>query len=179
MSNGFAVLSGVESIRAAEELFSAEKERKDLWPYVHIYPPPNAVDVVALAAVVTQAQAAAAVEVVSYRVSSGKRFFLRGILLGANVTIVPGQALFTIDRNRAVGVTVNAQYMPEHGLTNVPFQLGSQSFPWLLARAREFAALDTVRVKATNVGLAVGDPNYWVCGLFGYEVPAVSMKAGK
>lgn len=133
---------------------------------------------VVLGSVVTPAQGAAAVQVVSYTVNSGKRFFLQAVLLGANVAIVPGLATFTVDRNSPVGIA-SAQFMPEHGLVNIPFQLGSQTIPWYLSRAREFAALDVVRIKATNVGLSVGDPTYFVCGLFGYEVPSVDVKSMK
>ncbi len=178
MSNAVRMFSGVESIRAAEQLLNAEQERKDQWPYLHVYPPANAVDVLVIGTVAIQAQLAAAILVVSYQVNSGKRFYLQSVLLGANVAIVPGQALFTIDRNTPIGVT-NAQFMPEHGLVNIPIQLGSQTIPWRLQRAREFAALDTVRFKAANVALGAGDPNYWVCGLFGYEVPSTDIKANR
>ncbi len=68
----------------------------------------------------------------------------------------------------------NAQFMPEQGFIAVPVALGSQLRPWKLQRAREFNALDIVRVKATNVSLAVGEPTYYVCGLFGYEVPVLN-----
>jgi hypothetical protein len=119
------------------------------------------------------------VAVVTYQVNAGKRFFLQAVLLGANVTIVPGQALFTIDRNSPIGVA-NSQYMPEHGLVNVPVPLGDPRVgPWKLQRAREFAALDIIRIKATNVALSVGDPNFYVCGLFGYEVPSLDVKANR
>jgi hypothetical protein len=69
--------------------------------------------------------------------------------------------------------------MPEHGLINIPVQLGSSTFgPWRLHRAREFAPLDVIRVKATNVGLNEGT-DFYVCGLFGYEVPTLDVKANR
>lgn len=178
-ANVVRMYSGVESVKAADAYRLAVQERRDQWPYVHVYPPPNALDVNVIGSVVTQAQGAAAVAVVTYQVNAGKRFYLQAILLGANVTIVPGQALFTVDRNSPIGIA-NSQYMPEHGLVNVPVPLGdSRIGPWKLQRAREFAALDIVRVKATNVALSVGAPNWYVCGLFGYEVPSLDVKANR
>jgi hypothetical protein len=173
--------SGVDSVRAADAYRIAIQERRDQWPYVHIYPPPNAIDVNVIGTAVTQAQGAAAIAVVTYQVNAGKRFYLQAVLLGAvldgNVTFVPGNALFTIDRNSPIGIT-DSQYMPEHGLVNVPIPLGSwRDGPWKLQRAREFGPLDIVRVKATNVGLQVGDPTWYVCGLFGYEIPTLDVKA--
>ena len=129
---------------------------------------------------------AAAAVVLTYQVNAGKRFYLQAVLLGCNVSpFVPGDGLFTIDRNSPVGVT-DSQFMPEHGLVNVPVQLGrvepatsSVIAEWPLKRAREFSPLDIIRVKATNVNLAEGAPAFWVCGLFGYEVPSLDVKASR
>jgi len=171
------MFSGVDSVRAADAYSLAVQERRDQWPYVHVYPPPNAIDVNVLGSVVTSTQGGAAVQVVQYQVNAGKRFYLQAVILGANVTIIPGAALFTVDRNSPVGIT-DSQFMPEHGLVNIGVQLGSTTFgAWRLHRAREFGPLDVVRVKAANVALAEGDPNYFVCGLFGYEVPTLDVKA--
>lgn len=172
--------SGPESVAAADAYRLAVTDRRNEWPYVHVYPPPNAIDVHEIGTTPTLAFGAGAAVVLTYKVNAGKRFFLRAVVLGANVAIIPGQALFTIDRNSPVGVA-DAQFMPEHGFVNVPIQLGNfnSSGPWKLQRAREFAPLDTIRIKGTNVGLAVGDPTYYVCGLFGYEVPTLDVKANR
>jgi hypothetical protein len=171
--------SGADSVRAADALRIAIQERRDAWPYVHVYPPPNSQDVNVIGTLETQAQGAAAAAVLSYKVNAGKRFYLQAVILGANVTILPGDALFTIDRNSPVGVT-SSQFMPEHGLVNIGVQTGSAQWgPFRLQRAREFAPLDVVRVKAVNVNLVAGAPNYYVCGLFGYEVPVLDVRAGK
>jgi hypothetical protein len=168
------MFSGVDSVRAADAYRLAVEARRNAWPYVHVYPPPNAIDVNVIGTQVTQAQAAAAIEVLSYQVNSGKRFFMTGVVLGASVSFAPGAALFTVDRNSPVGVT-NSQFMPEHGLVNVPVQLGSFALgPWKFSRVREFGPLDVIRVKATNVGLNAGSDLY-VCGLFGYEVPTLDL----
>ncbi len=176
-ANPVRMLSGADSVRAAESYRLAIQDRRDQWPYVHVYPPPNSTDVNVIGTLATQAQGAAAVAVVTYTVNAGKVFYLRAVLLGSNVTIVPGDALFTVDRNSPIGIA-NTQFQPEHGLINIPVSLGSlASGPWELQRAREFAPLDVIRIKAVNVGLGVGAPNFYVCGLFGYEVPTLDVKA--
>jgi len=165
---------GEQSTRAAEAYRRAVLERRERWPYVHTFAPPNAVDVNVIGTIACQAQGAAAIEVLFYQVNSGKRFYLQAVLLSANVTFVPGDALFTVDRNSPVGVT-GIQAMPEHGFIAVPVALGSATFgPWKLQRAREFAPLSIVRVKATNINLNAGT-DYYVCGLFGYEVPVLDV----
>lgn len=177
-ANAVRMFSGVDSVRAADAYRLAVQERRDQWPYVHVYPPPNAIDVVAIGTIVAQAQAAAAIEVLAYTVNSGKRFYLQAVVLGCNVTIAPGDALFTVDRNSPIGIA-NSQFMPEHGLVNVPIALGSFQFgAWKLERAREFAPLDVVRVKGVNVNLNAGS-DFYVCGLFGYEVPTLDVKANR
>jgi hypothetical protein len=177
-ANPVRMLSGVNSVQAAEQLHLAVRDRKDDWPYVHVYPPASAQDVCVIGAQPTQLQGTAAIEVVRYQVTSGKRFYLQAVLLGANVFIIPGQCLFTVIRNATIGA-ISSQFMPEHGLANVGFQLGSQARPWKLQRSREFQALDTVSIQATNVALGEGDPNWYICGLFGYEVPVMDVKALK
>lgn len=178
-ANAVQMFSGVDSVRATDAYRLAVQARRDQWPYVHIFPPPNSQDVNVIGTVVTQAQGAAAVAVVTYKVDAGKRFFLQALILGANVTMLPGDALYTVDRNSPLGIT-DTQFLPEHGLLNIGVQLGTTTFgPWRLHRAREFGPLDVVRVKATNVNLAEGTPNFYVCGLFGYIVPTLDVKPSK
>ncbi len=172
------MFSGPDSARANDAYRLALEARRDAWPYVHVYPPPNAIDVHVIDTAVAQAQAAPAIEVLSYQVNAGKRFYLCGVVLGCSLAFTPGAALFTVDRNSPVGVT-NSQFMPEHGLVNVPVQLGSFSLsPWLFRRAREFAPLDIIRIKAANVGLNEGTDIY-ACGLFGYEIPTLDVNTRK
>jgi hypothetical protein len=176
----YQMYSGVDAVRAANELVMAQMARRDDWPYPHVYPPRNAEDVHVIGTVVTPALAAT-VQIASYQVQSGKRFYLRAILMtvtGAS-TMIPGAATWTLDRNIPVGVA-NTQGSIEHGLVNVPIPLGSNVVePWVLQRAREFEPLDIVRIKGTNVALSVGAPNYFIGGLFGYEVPVLEVKASK
>ena len=181
-SNGAVeMLSGVDSVRAADSYLHALLGRRDAWPYPHIYPPPNATDVNVVGSLAIPTAGTGDAEVVAYQVPSGKRFYLTHVVMGANITVVPGQALFTVDRNRPLPVITNYQFMPEHGLINVPFALGSfvPGDPWPLRRAREFEPLDVVRIKANNLFLSAGDPNYFWGALLGWEVPVLDVKAMK
>ncbi len=173
------MFSGAASVHGAKAYLDALQERRDQWPYVHIFPPPNSQDVNVIGSAATVLPATGYIEVVRYQVNSGKRFFLTGVVLGSNVSFAPGDALFTVDRNSAIGMP-DTQFQPEHGLVNVPLQLGSFTFgEWKLRRAREFAANDVVRVKALNVALNVGVGNFYACGLFGFEVPSLDIKLTK
>lgn len=182
-SNALRVYAGVDSVLAAD-VVRRDLTNREKWPYMHVYPPVNAEPVHVINSVVTPDQvanvglAAATVIVLAYKVPSGFRFYLRAIIQtyeGGN--FVPGQALWTIDRNTPVGVP-NFQAQIEQGLAAVPQRVGSFS-PFTVdefARAYEFEPLDIVRSKATNVGLGVGDPNYFSTGFFGYLVPDVDKR---
>lgn len=179
LGRSIQMLSGADSVRGAEAFRLAVQGRRDSWPYVHIYPPPNAIDVFQVSTLAVPSAASGETQVLRYQVNAGKRFYLQAVILGANVTIIPGDALFTLDRNSAIGV-VNSQFMPEHGLVNINCQLGSTSQgSFRLERAREFAPLDIIRIKATNVNLSEGGSNFYVCGIFGYEIPTLDVKPSR
>ena len=169
--------SGVDSVRAANELVQAIQERRDQWPYPHYIPPPNAEDVVVFGAVAVPAPGTT-VEVVNYKVSSGKRLYLAAVLLSVTnaSTMVPGAATWTVDRNKPVGVA-NVQGAVEHGLVGVPFPLGDNlTRPWYLSRCREFEPLDVVRIKGTNV--ALGGETF-KGALIGWELPVLDVKPAR
>jgi hypothetical protein len=168
------MLSGSDAVRGATEYLKAVQERRDSWPYVHVYPPPNATDVLKISTIAVQASSDPIIEILSYTVNAGKIFYLQAVLFSASSSIVPGDCLFTLDRNSPIGST-NRQFMPEHGLIQVPVALGaSVSRPWKLQRAREFGPLDVIRIKGLNVNLSGGVQ--YVCGIFGYEVPTLDAK---
>lgn len=173
MPNVVRMVSGADSVRAADALRLAVEDRRNAWPYVHVYPPPSATDVFKISTITVQAAAAPAIEILKYTVNAGKVFYLREILFGASVSISPGDALFTLDRNSPIGVT-NSQFQPEHGLVNVPVSLGSTLRAWRLDMARIFAPNDVIRIKGTNVNLS--EQTQYICGIFGYEVPSLDVK---
>jgi len=172
--------SGADSVRAADALRLAIQERRDSWPYVHVYPPPNSKDVFVIGTIAVPVSGT--VVIVQYQVQSGKRFYQTGVIFGMQGgEFTPGAATFTEDRNSALGSS-NKQFLPEHGLIDVPVLLGGQNVngsyvaPFPLRRSREFEPLDVVRIKATNVTLQGGT---LVAGIFGYEVPVLDVKPRK
>jgi hypothetical protein len=168
------MLSGADSVLAANAYRLAVQDRRDSWPYVHVYPPPSATDVFKVSTIAVEMAGTGPIEILKYTVNAGKVFYLRAVLFSASSSIVAGDALFTLDRNSAIGVT-NSQFQPEHGLVNVPVALGSSvTVPWKLSMARIFAANDVIRIKGTNVNLSGGTS--YVCGIFGYEVPSLDVK---
>ncbi len=178
------MFSGPDSTRAAEALRIATVNRRDQWPYPHVYPPPESDDVFVIQ---TSAAGAAGIDVgssgtvLTYRVNSGKRLYLLGVIFGyQGGSFVPGDATFTLNRNSPTAVT-DKQAMPEHGLVNVPVLLGGElngSYvePFLVRRAREFAPLSVLRIVASNVTLTGGT---FVAGVFGYEIPDVNVRGRK
>jgi hypothetical protein len=171
------MFSGVDSVRGAQQLLIATQDRRDSWPYVHIFPPFNADDVFRIGTAFTEDPTAGQTAVLTYTVNAGKIFYLTDVIFGASVQVNPGDALFTLDRNSPPNVP-DSQFQPEQGLVNVPVALGSFAFrPFPVKRAREFGPLDVVRVKATNVNLPIGSPTSYVCGIFGYEVPVLDVRS--
>jgi hypothetical protein len=174
--NALRVFTGVDAVQAAD-VVRRDASNREKWPYMHVYPPVNAEPVHVIGTEFTPALGATVI-VLAYQVPSGFRFYLRGIIQtyeGGN--FVPGQALWTIDRNTPVGVP-NFQAQVEQGLTAVPVRVGSFA-PFTVdefARAYEFEPLDIVRSKATNVALGVGSPNAFTTGFFGYLVPDVGTR---
>ncbi len=174
------LVSGADSVMAADAYRLAVQDRRDSWPYVHVHPPPSATDVFKIFTIAVQTAAtppavAAAIEIGKYTVNAGKVFYLRSVMFGASSSIVAGDAFFTLDRNSAIGVT-NTQFQPEHGLVNVPIALGSPvNGPFPLEMARVFAPNDVIRIKGVNINLS--DGTFYVCGIFGYEVPSLDVKS--
>jgi hypothetical protein len=175
-TNALRVYSGADAAKAADVL-RRDQSNREKWPYMHVHPPPNAEPVHVVGSVVTPALNSQVV-VLAYPVPSGFRFYLRGIIQSyEGGALGSGKALWTIDRNTPLGLA-NVQAQPEQGLVAIPLQLGSFS-PFKINefyRAYEFEPLDVVRSKATNVGLGVGDPNYFDTGFFGYLVPDVDKR---
>jgi hypothetical protein len=170
------VYYGSDAAKAADVL-RQDQSRREEWPYIHIYPPRNAEPVHVIGTIPTPAAAATAV-VLLYSVPSGYRFYLRALIQQyVGGAFLPGDALWTIDRNTPVGIP-NIQAQPEQGLINVPVTVGAFSpfSPDRFERCYEFEELDDVRSKGTNVNLGVGAPNFFTSGLFGYLIPMIGQR---
>ena len=164
------LFTGRDAVRAADKL-RALRSNQEMWPYVHIFAPPDSIPVhaITLVPVAVPAPAAQAL-VLQYKVPSGFSFIMTGIVQQYNGgTFTFGDGLWTVDRNTPLGGS-NVQASPVQGLTALPTPIGSFQVtgPWMLPRAYEFQPIDIVRSKFTNVSLA---PGLLVSGFFGYLVP--------
>ncbi len=169
--------SGADAVRAAEKIRQTHANQEQ-WPYVHCFPPVNSIPVNQTGSVVTPALSAQAV-ILTYKVPPGFKFIMTGVVAmyinsGTLGAFLPGQGLFTLDLNTPPGVT-NIQASPVQGLTALTVPLGNYlaGVKWYLERAYEFAPLDELRWKGTNVGLPVGTPAFFAAGVFGWLLPAI------
>ena len=162
-----AVLDRVELVEAAETVML--QRWRERWPYIHVYPPPDAIPVHQIGYIATPAQNAALVtEVLRYQVQPGMRFFLKSICQVYSGSMLPGDALWTVNVN--ADVSSSKQAMPVHGLDAVGVPLGSLAAgnQWPFHRAYEFKGQDVVRSVVTNINLIGG---FIVSGFFGFLLP--------
>src|ERR1035437_4756709 len=102
---GPRIVTGPEAVKAAAAI-AATHDRRDQWPYPWSFPPPNARRVFRVGSVLAPAPATET-EVLVYRVPQGYQFWLVSIVqvyLGAGFIAGAGDILWTLDRNRPVGV---------------------------------------------------------------------------
>lgn len=162
------LLAGIDAVRAGRKL-AAKEDRRSAWPYVHIFPPPEAVPVHGSDAGIQAAAVPAggsSVTVCSYRVPSGFRFYMAAILQDFEGSFNPGDTLWTVKVNPNNG----SQSRPVQGLTNQPVPLGSWRYgtQWPFMRAYEFEPLDVVQSIAENVNLNSPNTQNYVSGFFGW-----------
>ena len=172
---------GVSQMESADQERERVQNRSD-WPYVHIFPPPNAdpVNEITRAAVLPTVPAiGATVVALAYRVPSGSRFIMTGIIQNAfGGAINPGDLTWTVDVNAPVGIA-DFQGMGKQGLINIPIPLGSFVFGviWEFKRPYEFEPLDLIQSKVTNVASGnVGPGNPVLSAFLGYRVPVVGLR---
>ena len=172
--------SGISQIEAADQKRQREENRSE-WPYKHIFPPPNSTPVneITRGTLPVVGAIGATVVALSYRVPSGSRFFLTGIIQNVyGSTPNPGAITWTVDVNRPVGIA-DTQGMGVQGLIAVPIPLGSFAYGviWEFKRAYEFEPLDFLQSKATNVSSGgVGPGNALISAFLGYRIPVVGLR---
>jgi len=165
---------GRDAVQSADQVRQKEENRAD-WPYLHLFPPPNATPVNQITQVPVAVPAPAATALVlAYTVPSGKRFIMTGIIqniFGANFT--PGDGFWTIDKNTPIGIP-DAQKMPVQGLIHIPIPLGSfaTGIIWEFRRPYEFEPLDLVQSKFTNTASGA---TLLLSAFLGYLIPTVGM----
>jgi hypothetical protein len=171
MGQGSSRYAGAPESTKAADAIRQIVERRDLWPYPDVYPPPNSERRNPTGYIVMPAIAPTTpVLVFQYKVPSGFQFDLQAVMFCAVTTGMkpignPGDVLYTINRN--VPTTGSApQGSPLADLQLIPFPFGNPIMgPVELPRSENFQPTDIVSLYITNVGAAAGAPNY-VVGLF-------------
>lgn len=167
---------GPDSARAADAIRKAVQDRRDAWPYPHVYPPENSIRRDPTGTVVCPAQGVQDV-ILTFTVPQGNYFYMQALGLFFNSqTFNFGDFLFTVDKNVPLGVTT-FQGVPLTDWQNIAFPWGSSAVgPVPLARAELFAPSDVIRAKVTNVNLNGGAPNWFGAIFAGYLVPTVDVR---
>jgi len=166
---------GSDQIKSADQVRQQRDNRSD-WPYEHLFPPANSTPVnqITLTPAVVPAMGSQ-VLVLAYKVPSGKRFILTGVIENIfGVSFTPGDGTWTIDKNTPIGIP-DSQKMPMQGLVNTPVQLGSfaSGRPWRFPRPYEFEPLDLVQSKFSNV-VGIGGGTL-LSAFLGYLIPVVGL----
>lgn len=151
------MVSGTEEIRAAN-LLRRLQERRELWPYEWVFPPPDSQRVHHEGTVdVSTLTAATAAQVDSYQVQNNYRFMLNGVVLlyvgSGTFTPGDGNVVFGLDINVPIGVTALQGY-PVQGFDNSGIPKGAYLsgvfFPYPLAPKPEIIGpTDQLRSKVT------------------------------
>lgn len=174
-NGGQRILSAAEAVKAARAI-EQEQDRRDLWPFPWVYPPPgskrrNPANFIAVPAV----DPATPVLVLQYKVPTGMQFDLTEVMFCAITTGSlpignPGQFLFTVNRNTPASGTA-PQGSPLADLQNVPWNFGTPNQGGMkLSRSELFAPTDIISLYVTNVSFGgVGEPNYIVGRFAGWE----------
>jgi len=170
-------LSGPGSVAAIEELREM-REKKTEWPYPWCFPPPGAIRVTAGAdssGTLAVPAAATPTQALLYTVDQGFVFALESLVVtylnaGKLGAWSPGDASWTLDVSRPVGVTTFQGYDVQ-GLTNVDIPLGTLQIPWPLVKAELFKPNDALRIVFTNTNLSQGNPNFIKAMLLGWRWP--------
>ena len=169
------IANGPDVVRAADAL-RREVKRRDRWPYVHVYPPPNSerrdpMGYIAAPATGTGNQAV----VLAFTVPEGFVFFLQqlGLFYQGENTLGFGSFVFTVDKNTAIGSPGFAS-SPISDWQSIGFPLGSpQNGPVTLPRAEIFLGSDLIQAKVVNNSVTPGFPNSFGAWFGGYLVPSV------
>ena len=122
---------------------------------------------------VPAAGAANQVEIASYRVPDGFQGVISDIVAsydGGGFVRGRGDALFTLDVNIPL-TTTPPQGTPVQGFSSFSTTLGSTEIPWPLRRNEIVTEFEVIRLKATNVNLAPGDPNFFLGIILGWIWP--------
>jgi len=163
---GPRIVTGPEAVKAAASI-AAIQDRRDEWPYPWSFPPPRATRVQRIGSLLSPAPATET-QILLYRVPQGYRFWLTKVVmnyLGTGFTPGTGDILWTLDKNRPVGVApLQGEIIQGFGGLTVP--LGSFVFPWPLEMPELLGPTDELRSKVTTTAAIPVGSNNWFHAMF-------------
>ncbi len=165
------LMTGPQAVRAANSLRRPPQPNQPV-PFPWDLAPKDSRPVCQSGSVASPAQAAQVV-VVQYQVPDGFQFALKGRINAYTGTMVigSGDALWTTDVNKQLNLTTPQGWTVE-GLQAESFGVGSLTEgPFPVEGFLVFDPNDIVRVKATNVNVDAGAPNYFISVLMGWIWP--------
>jgi hypothetical protein len=155
------IANGPQAARAATAIVKAIQERRDQWPYPHVYPPETSLRRDPMGSCGVPA-AAAQFQILQFAVPSGFYFYMTqlGLFWDDSSSFHFGDFFFTVDQNTPLGA-LPLTSVPLEDWQNIPFPLGSSHHgPLTLPRAELFSPEDVIRAKVTNVNLGGGGGSF-------------------
>lgn len=162
----------IQDLMQAGEVLRQMLRQGNAWPWVHLFPPFDAVELNLIGDLVAPSPVPnLRISILQYTVPAGMRLFLFGVLQDVETAAFnPGDALWTVDENTVAG---SIQGAGVQGLIGSPVPLGSVSAGrwWPFNRPYEFPEWTLLRSTVQNVNVPQAAPNYFVSGFLGYLVP--------
>jgi hypothetical protein len=159
---GTRIATGPQAAIAADAVRRAIQDRRDKWPYPHVYPPETSErrDPMGFCAV-PQAGAGNQALVLQFEVPSGFYFYMEQLgLFYSGTGFNFGDFQFTVDLDTALG-SVSYQGVPLTDWQTIPFPLGSVDHgPLYLPRAELFSPENIIRAKVINNNLGGGGGSF-------------------
>ena len=165
---------------AAQRKLNQRSERKELWPYTHTFPPPQAIRVEPEGIIPAPLPGVTSV-VLQYQVPDGFQFVLTGLIAiysGTNYFLGSTDITWLLDINTPLptpqGGTpqgypvqqMSPSNIPKGGISPAP---GSVFAPWPLPMPEVLGPLDTLRSKVTTTAaIPVGAPNAFITIFLGW-----------
>lgn len=176
MLKTFRQATGPDSARAAYAIKQA-LDRRDAWPYPHVYPPWNSERRNPTGYITAPAAGAAnQATILTFTVPSGYWFYLDrlGLFFTGQVWTF-GDFLFSVDKNTPLGGGTY-QGVPLTDLQNIGFTFGSVAVgPVKLDRCELFAPDDVIRAKIINVNIGAPGANAFGAWFGGWLIPTVDV----
>lgn len=173
------ILAGPSQMPAQRKM-NIESQRRENWPYTHVFPPPQSVRVEPEGILPSPAPGVQSI-VLQYEVPDGFQFILTGLIAiyaGSSFTLGSTDITWLLDINTplptvAGGIAqgypvqqMSPSNLPKGGVLSSPACLFA---PWPLPMPELLGPLDILRSKVTTTAvIPVGAPNFFITIFLGW-----------